>query len=228
MKCASACASAALHLVVSRTFVGELAESRSSIAAVMSVSDWPGAAVAASRKKLPSSRECWIRRDVERDALARRRACDTDATSCRWRADPPTQIRSRRHRRRTSPANATPCRRAAARRDPRARSRISRVERRVGPTGAGFWPAGISPKYRSGELERPLGVDVARERQRRVRRVVVGAEERLHVFELHRADVVGRADRQPVIRMIRREQRRASAPSAPCRTGGSRSSAAAR
>ena len=38
--------------------------------------------------------------------------------------------------------------------------------------------------------------------------MVVGAEELADVFELHRADVVGRTDRHPVIGMVGREQRR--------------------
>jgi hypothetical protein len=54
---------------------------------------------------------------------------------------------------------------------------------------------------------RAFGIDVARQRQRRVRRVVVRPEKRTHVFELHRTQVVGGADRQPVIRMVGRVKR---------------------
>ena len=59
------------------------------------------------------------------------------------------------------------------------------------------------------ELERAFRIDVAGKRQRCVGRMVVRAEEGLHVFELHRAQILDRTDRQPVIGMVGRKQRRA-------------------
>ena len=59
-----------------------------------------------------------------------------------------------------------------------------------------------------GQAQRLVRLDVASDRQRRVRGPVVGLEERAHVLDARRGDVLGGADRQPVIGMIRRIERR--------------------
>ena len=52
------------------------------------------------------------------------------------------------------------------------------------------------------------GVDISRHDERRVRRMIVGLEKRPHVLECCRFQIGGLADCHPVIRMIRRKQRR--------------------
>jgi hypothetical protein len=59
-----------------------------------------------------------------------------------------------------------------------------------------------------GHLERVVGVHVAGESQRRVRRTVVRLKERANVLQPGGADVLGRADRHPVVRVIGRVERR--------------------
>ena len=131
-------------------------------------------------------------------------------------------------RRRTSPASATPDRAAAARHDLRAEIRRSLVERRRAPRPARPPARRDAAEVRAHQRERCVGIDVAGERQRRVRRMVVAPEEGVHFVEpsppagrrfrrSSSSDTDGRAETAP----------RAS-PSAPVRTGGSRSSAAAR
>ncbi len=65
----------------------------------------------------------------------------------------------------------------------------------------------MPPKYRLCKRERRGRVDVARNRQRRVAGVVVTREERPYVVQACRAQIVRAADRQPVVRMVGREQR---------------------
>ena len=67
-------------------------------------------------------------------------------------------------------------------------------------------PRGTDPEVRLDERQHPLGVDVAREGQRRVSRMVETLEERAHVVERRRAEIVGAADGEPVIRVLRREE----------------------
>src|SRR5688572_28007739 len=54
-----------------------------------------------------------------------------------------------------------------------------------------------------GEIECALGLDVAGQCERRVAGMVVRLKKGADVVELHRADVVGRADGHPVVRMLR-------------------------
>ena len=57
------------------------------------------------------------------------------------------------------------------------------------------------------QREHLIGVNVPRQRERRVSRPVVGLEERPHVVQARGADVLRAADRHPVIRVVRRVQR---------------------
>jgi hypothetical protein len=58
------------------------------------------------------------------------------------------------------------------------------------------------------ERQRRVGIDVAGQRDRGVRRMVIAAEERLHFLEPCGLEVGHFADRRPVIRMVRWKQRR--------------------
>jgi hypothetical protein len=58
------------------------------------------------------------------------------------------------------------------------------------------------------QLEGAVRIDVAREGDRRVARMIVAPEERLHFFEADRLEVRDFTDRRPMIGMIGREQRR--------------------
>ena len=62
----------------------------------------------------------------------------------------------------------------------------------------------VAPRQR----QRVSGVDVAGDGQRRVRRMVVGAEEMADFIELGGIEVGDLANRRPVVRMVRRKQRR--------------------
>ncbi len=63
------------------------------------------------------------------------------------------------------------------------------------------------PEVRVRQRQRRVRVDVARDGQRGVAWVVVAREERAHVVEARRAQVVRASDRQPVVRMVGRVQR---------------------
>ena len=88
------------------------------------------------------------------------------------------------------------------------RRRTSRLELGRRPNGRGSWTAGQIAEVSLGEIEGAFGLDVACQRQRRIRRVIVGPEERLDVLEAHRAEIIGRPDRRPVVGMLLRKQRR--------------------
>src|SRR5688572_15584781 len=53
------------------------------------------------------------------------------------------------------------------------------------------------------EIECALSLDVPGQGERRVAGMVVGLKEGADVVELHRADVIGRADGHPVVRVLR-------------------------
>ena len=75
-------------------------------------------------------------------------------------------------------------------------------------TGVNGRPGGDVAEVRAREIERAGRIDVARKRERRVRRVIVGAEKLAHFVQLQPVQVLDLTDRRPVVRMIRRKQRR--------------------
>src|SRR5688572_8759511 len=56
------------------------------------------------------------------------------------------------------------------------------------------------------EIEGALGLDVPGQSERRVAGMIVGLEKGADVVELHRADVVSRADGHPMVRVVRGKQ----------------------
>ena len=133
---------------------------------------------------------------------ARRRACGTGATSFRWRGDLPTRsisaspsaIHGRREPRHVQARHLHPV--FEQKPDLRARARPT------ARTGAGRGPPGQIAEVSFREIEAAFGLDVARQRQRRVGRVIVGPEERLDVLQAHRAEILDRPDRRPVVGML--------------------------
>ena len=86
--------------------------------------------------------------------------------------------------------------------------RRSSVERRrpLQALDGGPWRDAL--EIRPHERKRRVGVEVAGKRNRRVRRMVVAAKERVRFVDLGRLQVRDLADRRPVVRMVRGKQRR--------------------
>jgi hypothetical protein len=74
-------------------------------------------------------------------------------------------------------------------------------------TGGMGSPASRITEVGLGEPEGFLGLHVAGNRERRVRRPVIGPEELAHLVDPRSGNVLRRADREPVIWMIRRIER---------------------
>ena len=165
----------------------------------------PGAAVATSRKNPASSRELWYadtssatRLFVDQRAVEPRRLAVGEQIGEQVHLG----VTLGEHRRRI----ATPCTDAASPRGPRARAALRGRASAAACDGRGRGPAGRSPKYCSARSKRARRVDVARQRERRIRRVIVGAKEIACTSSSCIALMsLARTDGQPVVRMIARE-----------------------
>ena len=229
MNCASACARLRSISSLSGPSAASVAIS-SSIAVSSSASVRPGAAVATTWKKPPISREFWnaaisvaIRRVVDQRAIQPRRLAAREHVA----HEIELRIAGREHRGRMPRRDTA----AAARRDPREAG---------GPGCSGAWrrapqvrpadpPAIIRRSTRSASASAASGVDVAGNRERRVRADGSRSAKNACTSSSALARKSSRiADREPVIRMIGRIESRDGRHRRPGRTGGSHSSAAAR